>query len=815
MRNIIFLLFSFCTTTIFAQVGQITGHVRSTNEQPLTGVNIFLKDTKIGTTSNGAGKFTLTQVPAGDYKLIVSSVGYESTNQNVSVEVDQEVQISVSMKELVMTLPGVVIERVTMTGGNTGVINMPGSAHYISPKEMGKFNYNDINRTLRTIPGINLQEEDGFGLRPNIGMRGTGVERSSKITVMEDGILMAPAPYAAPAAYYFPTVGRMNAVEVAKGSTQIKYGPFTTGGAINFISTQIPTELSGKVNLFASSFGLRTIGASLGDSYDNFGFVVETFQSAADGFKELDNGGETGYDKKDYLAKFRVNTNSDAKVYQSLTFKAGQTDETSDETYLGLTTDDFQDNPIRRYSGSQVDQMNTEQSQFSLTHIIRPLQFMDITTTAYRNDFKRNWYKLDKVRSAIDGSAIGISSVLDDPITNFEEYNIIIGTSSINDNALLVKANNREYYSQGIQTLIGFQFKTGNLSHDIEMGVRVHKDQVDRFQWVDDYRMSDGVMELTNSGVPGMESNRVSTANAVATHIQYKLSSNKLTVIPGLRYENIRLERLNYGSEDPERNGTDLSTRENQTGVVIPGLGVDYKMNESVSVFGGIHRGFSPPSSSEDTEPEKSVNYELGTRLNGTAFSGQAVLFFNDYSNLLGSDLAAAGGAGSNDLFNGGDVNALGLELQLSYDILANYNSKWSLPLMLVYTYTDAEFRNSFESDFEGWGTVTAGDNLPYLAKNQFSFSAGLESDKIRVNISSKYMDEMRTVAGQGEIQNGFATDSYLVIDVSSEYLISREVSVFGSIKNITDQSYIVARRPAGLRPGLPRAFTLGMKAQF
>ena len=73
----------------------------------------------------------------------------------------------------------------------------------------------------------------------------------------------------------------------------------------------------------------------------------------------------------------------------------------------------------------------------------------------------------------------------------------------------------------------------------------------------------------------------------------------------------------------------------------------------------------------------------------------------------------------------------------------------------------------------------------------------------------------MRTVAGQGEILNGFKTDSYLVLDMSSEYSLSREVSVFGSIKNMTDQSYIVARRPAGLRPGLPRAFTIGMKAQF
>lgn len=89
--------------------------------------------------------------------------------------------------------------------------SMPGSGTYIGPELLEQFQYTSINETLRQSPGVYVRDDDGYGLFPNISIRGVDTNRSAKLTLMEDGVLTAPAPYSAPAAYYSPTAGRMHA----------------------------------------------------------------------------------------------------------------------------------------------------------------------------------------------------------------------------------------------------------------------------------------------------------------------------------------------------------------------------------------------------------------------------------------------------------------------------------------------------------------------------------------------------------------------------------------------------------------------------
>ena len=740
-------------------------------------------------------------------KLTLLTLSLVSLNNLTSQETESK-----TSKDSIQKLDEVFISSNAIFGNKYVAKNRTGSAYYVSPEELKKFSYTDINRVLRSIPGVTFYEEDGFGLRPNISLRGTSPERSAKISLMEDGVLIAPAPYSAPSAYYFPSVARMQAVEILKGSSQVQYGPFTTGGAINMISTQIPNNFNGQIRASLGSFNTSTLHAKIGDSKPTLGYMVEYLNYTSNGFKNLPDNSNTGFDINEVVAKFRVNSKAEAKLKQALEVKFQYSDEISNETYLGLTESDFANSPFDRYAASQKDQMNAEHLQLMLTHTLQFNKNFRITTNGYYNKFSRNWYKLDDV--VFEGEKEKIANVLSNPTSFSNHLNVLRGDIDSDDDALLVKANNRKYLSKGIQTKFDYHWYGGNTFHDLEIGFRYHYDEEDRFQWEDGFSIINGDMSLTTLGERGAQGNRISSATAFATSIMYKIKYNNLTITPGLRYENIILERKNYSSDDPNRTGSGLSSRENKVDILIPGIGFNYGFTDDILLFGGIHKGFSPPSNQEGQKAEESINYELGSRFLLGKVRGELVGFHNDYSNLLGSDLAATGGTGSLEQFNAGEVAVSGIELLLNYDLLSK-NAKFNLPLTFGYTYTHTKFLNSFGSTNDLWGEVSEGDQLPYIPKHQFNIMLSLEHIKYELNLSGRYNGEFRTQAGFGTIPNNELVTSNFIIDFSVKYHFSKHLSLTSNVINMLDKTYAVSRVPAGLRPGHPFGANLGLEFRF
>ena len=721
------------------------------------------------------------------------------------------------------------LDVITVTGTKTSVDDISGSVSFYGPEDLAKQNYSDINRILRTTPGVNVQEEDGYGLRPNIGLRGSGSDRSGKVLIMEDGVLMAPAPYSAPSAYYFPMSGRMRAVEVTKGPATVKYGPNTTAGAIHLFSTTIPEQTRAHGELSVSDLGRSKAHLWAGSRKDmgkaSLGFLVETHQDHADGFKELDQigGGQinarmanTGFDIEDYVVKLGVRSLDGG---HSLEFKYQHKDEVSNETYLGLSQSDYDAQPNRRYRASALDKMVNDHDTFQLTHGLSFGEDWALTTVAYRTEFARNWHKLDRFKNATL-SGLSQCSKLDSILRNeflcAAEMAVLQGQAGLTsaDDVLQIRANNRSYYAQGVQTGLAGEFDLGGAKHNLTLSVRYHEDGVDRFQDQDGYKMDNGLLVLTTDNAPGTQANRLSEAKALSAYVEDRAEFGALAVTAGLRVESVDSQQERWST--PDRGPAPSSVRENSYTELLPALSASYDISDSVSVLAGVHRGFAaaPVSSRESTTPEESTVYEGGFRVrtqNGLHID--AVAFFNDYSNLLGRCTNSSGGGDNCDIgdaFNGGNVDVKGLELSASYTAK---KGAYAFPLSASYSYTDSAFKHDFSNSF--WGTVERGDALPYVAKHQFSAQAGIESETWGANAVLSHISDRRNVAGQGDIAAAELIGGHTLVDIAAHYTVSETVTLKLKVENLLDTGYLASRRPYGLRPGKPREVFASLMLDF
>jgi Fe(3+) dicitrate transport protein len=715
--------------------------------------------------------------------------------------------------------PKAAVETVTIYGSATSAQAATGAAQYIGEEELAKFVYSDIQRVIRQIPGVSVQVEDGYGLRPNISIRGVATERSGRITLLEDNILIAPAPYSAPSAYYFPTMGRMSAVEVVKGPAAITQGPYTIGGALNMVSTPIPETQGGQVTLEAAQDATYRLHANYGDTRDNgFGYLVEAHQWQSDGFQDIDRSDtNTGLDVTDLTVKLAYAPINSA---HSAELKLQMTDQDSNQSYLGLTDTDFSLNSTRRYGMSELDNISTEHSQVILRYGFKINDDFNFTATAYNNQHERNWFKTEGIDfdgsdNAQDFSKTSWSNVIS-ALNNNESLNglsadqlqgILDGNIDTAQGSIQIRANAREYFSRGIQFGLYWDKTIGEVKHQLEVGLRVHEDEEDRLQRNSTYQQLNGKLQLNDLGELGNAGNRLQEAQALAIHIYDRIEFGNWVFTPGLRFEDIEQKRTRFNNGETR---TFRDDRENDTQVILPGLGTLYKINENFTLVAGAHKGFTAPSNSPDVREEEAINYEFGFRFANNTLNAEAIYFLSDYDNLLGECTASSGSdCEIGDAFNGDAATVQGIEFVLKTE-LTEFNNI-SVPLNITYTYIDSTFDTDI-ADTAFFGDVSAGDSIPYIPENQGQVSLGLEGSNWSAYVNGVYVDAVCVKASCAAFEK---TDSSFTVDISANYQVSDALKLFARIENLTDVQNIVSRQPYGARPNKTQTFSVGAQYSF
>ena len=682
-----------------------------------------------------------------------------------------------------------VLEEVVVVGVDTDLQDISGSVAILDEADLDAFDYVDLGKLLSAVPGVYVRGEDGFGLRPNIGIRGAAAERSQKITLMKDGVLITPAPYSAPAAYYVPNVSRIAAVEVLKGPAAIRYGPHTVGGAINFLSPNIPEDSVSKLDISAGSYGFQKLQLSSTGSRGSIGYFVDGLSYSSDGFKDLDGGGHTGFERTDLGGKLQyVPANSQREQVFTVSVDIGN--ERANETYLGLTDADFIQDPNRRYRASQLDRFESEHGSVIFNYGVAITEASRVNLKAYYTEFDRSWNKLDGFEQGPS-----LQEVLSSPNLYSLEYYLLTGervSASLPTDFLDVTNNDRQYETRGFQAFYERSDQWFSWSVTSQLGIRAHKDQVRRLHSPVSYAMTEGRMVRQYGRDAKVENFAVT--DALSTFASIAISRGALTLEVGARNETIdgRLTNFLVGTE-----------RQSNQSITTPSFSFRYQSDLGFSLFGGVHKGFSPAGPGASADAEESINLELGLRAEVKDLGADILYFQSDYENLLGRCRVSDQNCTPGDEFNGGNVMTEGVEFSasLSRKVLDDLVATGSLS----YTYTEAIFESSFFSNYIAWGIVQSGDQLPYIPEHSGVASLSLESEGWSFGGSVKFQETMREVAGSSPIEDDLHADGFVILDLTARYALSSNLELQVVAKNVTNEAPIASHRPFGARPEMPR----------
>lgn len=783
-----FILFSLTDMIIGQDVSGFSGRVTDGNGDAVRGATVILQGNDVRSrqeTRTGAyGTFEFRYVSAGSYEVSVLSTSFASRKLVIQFPDQKSLDITLDAEPLAAEIS---IIASYLAGTDESLSEVPGSIERIDPQTLRNSRVFNFSEALRKVSGVNVRDEEGFGLRPNIGIRGTNPTRSAKVLLLEDGIPLAYAPYGDNASYYHPPIERYEAIEVLKGSGQIAFGPQTVGGLINYI-TPNPTE--------KPSLGIRLTGgnrAFFNGSFTGSGTIGTTGIFANYTRKQGDGARDFVSSKLNDVSTKIVQSLDDQN---SLTFKFSYYGEDSNVTYSGLTEAEYAAGP--RSNPFKNDFFYGDRLGFSASHtgVITPKAI--ITTNFYANRFSRDWWR----QSSNSGQRPNRLNV-DPDCLSMADLNTTCG----------IEGRLRNYETYGIEPKFTFNYEAGQTFRgELQTGFRVHWETQHR-------RQENGDLPTSRTGVP-VEIN-VRRNTAYSGFVQNRFIFGELSITPGIRFEKIDIEREN-------RLTTPIAAGKTTVNEVIPGIGVAYSGLPRTTVFAGVHRGFSPPRAEDvisnsggvvELNAEKSWNYEAGVRtdpIRGLRLEG--TFFRLDYENQI-VPASLAGGSGAT-LTNGAETLQQGFEFSGQADSGVILDSKHNMYFRTAFTWLPiAEFRSTRFSSNMPLVPIT-GNRLPYAPEHLLTTSIGYSHPNgfdvfvENVYIGRQFGDDLNTINPSANGQPG-AIQSQTYWNVTANYKVEKwKTTFFVTAKNIFDRIFIIDR-VRGILPSSPRLVQGGVNIQF
>ena len=671
-------------------------------------------------------------------------------------------QRSLAVAMATILLPGLALAdtrlpRIDVVGaGVEAVAKQPGSVATVTEEQLQLQQPLSTEDALRRLPGVNIKGEEETAVVANVAIRGLSAGEA-KTLILEDGVPVAPGLFIGNTRYYNPRIQRMEGIEVLKGAASLRYGPSTIGGVINY-QTKNPDGFS--LSARTGSHNLRETVIEAGGSSpsgDAFGGAVIT-KASSDGFMDK------GYDMSDVMLKGGMVFGND----QLIGFKFSHHENEANISYRGLFLDDYKAG--KTYNPAPDDYYLTERKAFDINHEMALGEHAELRTLLYWSDITRDYW-----RYGVDSAASEAA-----------------GRWIYTDN---LTGNNRRFERIGLDTRLSIDHNTFGIANEAELGYRYMEEESN------DTRIR-ATRDQDRTG--NNDRHRVDSATSHAVYAQNRFAINdRLAITPGLRVESYRQKQVVLSD-----NNNSASTSNTE---VLPGIGMTYQLTPIAQLYGGAYRAFSPASngvaldglSDQKLEAERSNNYEIGVRGNTERLRYELTAFRMDFSNqvVTGNSDPKLSQSNAGKTLHQGLEAALGVELGSGFSVDGN----------LTYTPTSKHIGGEWD-----------GNRLSYSPELVANLALGYQTGGLRTALAlhhtgEQYGDNANTQAipegAAGGIWGG-KLDAYTVLDLSAHYAVNQNLSLFGAVKNLTDERYIAGLRQ-GIYVGPERRFELGVRYKF
>ncbi len=682
--------------------------------------------------------------------------------------------------------------------------NLPGSTAKIPASEIKNLIPFSANDVFRKVAGVHVVDEEGAGMRINIGIRGLDPDRSRGVLVLEDGVPVALNPYGEPEMYYSPVMDRMSGVEVIKGNGQILYGPQTIGGVVNYYTADPSLKETKKVKLTVGSGGLMSALVNYSNTINNVGINSSALHKRAEQF------GYVGFMQSDVTNKIVIKVSNKTKV----TFKTSLYDEQSNSTYIGLTQSMYNAGNQDFTLMAPEDHLSIRRNFISSTLNHDFSKRFKISNVIFANSITRNWQRQDFSSSKTSSNQTGV----------------IWGDSSISNGAVFMRNQNahrnRQFEVVGEELRTFYKYNIGKVKNELNAGARF------LYERAFEQRLNG---KKFDSKTGDLVEDEIRTGYAFSAHAQNQTFIGKKMVLTiGLRFEDYNYERRILRNTFTVNSITKLVDTNlvatNHISTVIPGFGFNYNIQSNTTIFAGVHKGYAPPRVKDaitatgqvyQLDAEESINSELGIRGKfKKVLQYELCAYRIDFENQIIPVSESSGGTGAG-LVNGGRTLNQGIEASFKLNFNQAKESKIKQFISGSLSFVDAKFVGDRFSGTGSNAINVKGNSTPYAPKYFHNFGYNIElPSRIGLNLNANFVGEQYTdmtnsVAPSADGRNGLI-NAYKVFDAACYYSIPKlGMYVNFAVKNLTNERYITSKRPQGIRVGLPRYFLFTLQFDF